>query len=236
MSLMITLSSQEQDRTSVCPGASDERAFHHARDNLMAAHTTPAINVTPPAIAALIECAAASFEVDRNASREYLFRAYALLRAQSQPTYDTKTAQTHGRLAMWQTKRVIDYIEANLGTDIQSKDLTDLVNLSTSHFFRAFKVSVGIPPFEFITRRRVDLAREMMRTTDAALAQIAVACGFSDQPHFCRVFRRIVGQSPNEWRRANAIVPRQLGRGDAGTAALASRGLRGACTDCRLRT
>ena len=107
---------------------------------------------------------------------------------------------------MWQTKRVIDYIEANLGTDIQSKDLTDLVNLSTSHFFRAFKVSVGIPPFEFITRRRVDLAREMMRTTDEALAQIAVACGLSDQSHFCRVFRRIVGQSPNEWRRANAKV------------------------------
>jgi transcriptional regulator GlxA family with amidase domain len=206
MSLMIALNSREQDRTSFCAGTGDERGFHHARENRMAAHATSAINVTPHAIAALIECAAASFEVDRNAAREYLFRAHALLRAQSRPAYDTKTAQTRGRLAMWQTKRVIDYIEANLGTDIQSKGLAALVNLSTSHFFRAFKESVGIPPFEFITRRRVDLAREMMRTTDEALAQIAVACGLSDQSHFCRVFRRIVGQSPNEWRRANAKV------------------------------
>jgi AraC family transcriptional regulator len=206
MSLMIALNWRYQDRTSFCPSASDKHGFCHARENLITDHATSAFDVTPPAIAALIECAAASFEVDRNASREYLFRAYALLRAQSQPTYDTKTAQTRGRLAMWQTKRVIDYIEANLGTDIQSKGLAELVNLSTSHFFRAFKVSVGIPPFEFITRRRVDKAREMMRTTDDALAQIAVACGLSDQSHFCRVFRRIVGQSPNEWRRAHTQV------------------------------
>jgi AraC-like DNA-binding protein len=204
MSLMIVLNSREQDRTYFCPGAGDEHGFCHARENVITDHATSAIK-TPPAIAALIECAAASFEVDRNASREYLFRAYALLRAQSQPT-SGRTAQTRGRLAMWQTNRVIDYIETNLGTDIQSKDLANLVNLSTSHFFRAFKVSVGIPPFEFITRRRVELAREMMRTTDEALAQIAVACGLSDQSHFCRVFRRIVGQSPNEWRRANAKV------------------------------
>ena len=157
MSLMIVLNSREQDRTYFCPGAGDEHGFCHERENVITDHATSAIK-TPPAIAALIECAAASFELDRNASREYLFRAYALLRAQSQPT-SGKTAQTRGRLAMWQTNRVIDYIETNLGTDIQSKDLANLVNLSTSHFFRAFKASVGIPPFEFITRRRVDLAR-----------------------------------------------------------------------------
>ena len=80
MSLMIVLNSREQDRTYFCPGAGDEHGFCHARENVITDHATSAIK-TPPAIAALIECAAASFEVDRNASREYLFRAYALLRA-----------------------------------------------------------------------------------------------------------------------------------------------------------
>ena len=74
MSLMIVLNSREQDRTYFCPGAGDEHGFCHARENVITDHATSAIK-TPPAIAALIECAAASFEVDRNASREYLFRS-----------------------------------------------------------------------------------------------------------------------------------------------------------------
>jgi AraC family transcriptional regulator len=117
-----------------------------------------------------------------------------------------KAARTRGRLATWQAKGVMSYIEANLRTRIRARDLADLINLSTSHFFRAFKLTVGMSPCQFITRRRIDFAREMMRTTRESLAQIAVGCGWSDQSHLCRVFRRVLGQSPGEWRRANAIV------------------------------
>jgi AraC family transcriptional regulator len=59
----------------------------------------------------------------------------------------------------------------------------------------------------------------MMRTSDIALAQIAVVCGWSDQSHFCRSFRRVVGLSPDEWRRANALDPRQVRRVPAGAEA-----------------
>jgi len=175
-----------------------------------AAAPESATAATPPAIASLIENAAALFEVDREASREYLFRASAMLRAQIRPARCAEAAQARGRLATWQAKRVISYIDANLGAGIQAKNLAHLVNLSTSHFFRAFKISVGVPPIEYITRRRIGLAIEMMRTTEAPLAQIAVECGMTDQSHFCRVFRRVVGQSPNKWRRANAKGPREV--------------------------
>jgi AraC family transcriptional regulator len=173
---------------------------------------------TPLAIASLIENAAASFELDRNASREYLFRAFALLRAQVRPVRGEGATRTGGRLATWQTKRLVDYIEANLGSEIHAMDLARLVNLSTSHFFRAFKVSTGLSPFEYITQRRIQRATDMMRTTDEPLAHIAVGCGLSDQAHFCRVFRRLAGQSPNEWRRENAIRPRLTQAGGSGTA------------------
>jgi AraC family transcriptional regulator len=166
---------------------------------------------TPTFIVSLIESAVSSFEVDRAASREYLFRAFALIRAQVQQPRDPAADAARGRLAAWQVKRVIAHIDANLSTALPAKDLANLVNLSVSHFCRAFKVSIGIPPSEYITRRRVDLAREMMVTTDAPLARVALDCGMNDQSSFCRVFRRMVGQSPSEWRRANAPEPQLRG-------------------------
>ncbi len=103
---------------------------------------------TPTFIANLIESAVSSFEVDRTASREYLHRAHALIRAQAKQLRDSAPDLARGRLATWQVNRVIAQIDANLAGELQTKDLASLVNLSVSYFFRAFKVSVGIPPRE----------------------------------------------------------------------------------------
>jgi AraC family transcriptional regulator len=161
----------------------------------------------PPTIMSLIESAAASFEIDRDASRQFLLRASALLRAgkavQERQGRQPGAPRTLGRLAPWQINRVVGHIESNLGTNIQARDLATLVNLSTSHFFRGFKASVGLTPFEYVSQRRVELALRLMRTTSEPLSQIAVQCGLCDQSHLCRLFRRLVGQTPDAWRRAN---------------------------------
>ena len=161
-----------------------------------------------PAIALLIERAATSFELDRAAAREYLFRACALIRAQKRPKVAQERPHSHGGLIAWQVKRVIAYVDAHLNASIRGKDLADQLNLSMSHFYRSFKVSVGMTPCEYIIRRRVDAAQQLMRTTSESLCQIAGDCGLSDQSHFCRVFRRVVGQTPNAWRRAQALEPK----------------------------
>ena len=165
---------------------------------------------SPTLIASLIEGAVARLELDRKESHAYLLRALALLGSHGRSTGSAKSAPIRGGLAMWQMNRVIGYIDINLASAVRSSDLARLLDLSESHFSRAFKSSVGVPPHSYITRRRIELAREMMRTSDQALAQIAIACGWSDQSHFCRVFRRVVGLSPDEWRRANAIDPRRV--------------------------
>ena len=176
-------------------------------------------------IESFIESAAAAFETDRDASRRFLLQACALLRAK-RAAHDPRRGPfeqgpTRGGLAPWQVDRVIAHVDAHMASTIQAKDLAALINMSKGQFFRAFKVSVGIPPLQYIARRRIERAREMMKTTSEPLCQIAIACGLYDQSHFCRVFRRLVGQSPRAWRQANAMGPLPLR--SVGQGAVASR-------------
>jgi AraC-like DNA-binding protein len=87
------------------------------------------------------------------------------------------------------------------------REIADYVALSSSHFSRAFKRSLGSSPNAYVTERRVELALRMMASTQKSLTEIALACGFSDQPHFTRTFRRVVGMSPGVWRRASINSP-----------------------------
>ena len=119
----------------------------------------------PATIASLIESAAAAFEVDRDASRQFLFRASALLRAgkavQERRVRSPEIRRPPGRLAPWQINRVIAHIEVNLAATIQACDLASAVNLSMSHFFRGFKVSTGMTPFGYVAQRRVEPRSEI---------------------------------------------------------------------------
>jgi transcriptional regulator GlxA family with amidase domain len=158
----------------------------------------------PPAIPSLIEAAVAAFDADRDSSRRYLLRASALLRGKrvTRPSAEgTGQSEPRGGLLAWQLNRVLDHIEMHLADKITVVDLAELINASMGQLFRAFKISVGVTPCHYIARRRVELACTMMRTTGEALSQVAVACGLCDQPHLCKLFRRIVGMSPSAWRR-----------------------------------
>ena len=106
-------------------------------------------------------------------------------------------------LAAWQISRVTSYVRDNLEASLTAQDLADQVSLSAGQFFRAFKASVGLPPFQYVLRKRLERACRMMATTDESLSQIAIACGLCDQSHLCRMFRRMVGESPDAWRRKN---------------------------------
>jgi transcriptional regulator GlxA family with amidase domain len=106
-----------------------------------------------------------------------------------------------GGLAHWRAKRALAYIEAHLGTKIESAEVAECVALSKSHFSRAFKQSVGSSPMAYVSARRIERAKLMMTSTRERLSDIALACGFADQSHLNRYFRRIVGITPGVWRR-----------------------------------
>jgi transcriptional regulator of acetoin/glycerol metabolism/AraC-like DNA-binding protein len=103
----------------------------------------------------------------------------------------------HGGLPPASIRRVRDYIDSHLNENITIETLATTVGLSVYHFARAFKHSIGMPPHEFILRRRVERANQMLHRTVLPLSEIAAAVGFSDQSHFARHFRRQTGMTPS---------------------------------------
>jgi AraC-like DNA-binding protein len=81
------------------------------------------------------------------------------------------------------------------------------MNLSCSGFHNRFLKETGFSPHEYITRRRIELAKEQITTTNKTLTDIAYDCGFPTSQHFAGIFKRHTGLTPSDfrlWRRRNA--------------------------------
>jgi AraC family transcriptional regulator len=150
----------------------------------------------------LLDRAADALNHDPAAAKECITRLCALLRAD----HDT-VRPGGGGLAPWQVQRVKKHVDATLDSTIRARDCAKIARLSTPHFFRAFKTSFGETFGDYVTRRRTERAQEMMIMTDQPLCEIALCCGFADQSHFSRVYRRRIGSSPGSWRRQRQREP-----------------------------
>lgn len=106
-----------------------------------------------------------------------------------------------GGLAPWQQRRATEFISSHLDGSVTVADVARHCGLSSGHFVSAFKRSTGVTPHRWLTERRVDTAKRLLKDRDVPLAQIALACGFANQSHFTRVFRLITGWTPAAWRR-----------------------------------
>jgi len=125
--------------------------------------------------------------------------------AEDPPMRAKPTGPAVAGLLPWQTRKVREFIDASLDSKIQLQDCAGKARLSTNHFSRAFKATFGTTLLDYIRRRRVERAQHMMLTSQQPLSQIALLCGFADQAHYSRVFRAVVGLSPNAWRRQNML-------------------------------
>jgi AraC family transcriptional regulator len=106
-----------------------------------------------------------------------------------------------GGLSPWQLRRVLDFISAHLNDDHSIAELARECGLSSGYFSRAFRQTTGVTPHQWVIRRKVERARQLLLGNGLGLADIALVCGFVDQSHFTRVFTKLEGESPGRWRR-----------------------------------
>ncbi len=158
-------------------------------------------------LARLIAEASRAFDRDLDAARELVRRASQLLEDEVQRrALDRQT----GKLAPWQVRTATAFIDQHSDRNLQVRDVAAAVRLSPSYFSHAFKESFGQAAKSYIIERRIARAKQLMLTTGDSLAQIALACGFSDQAHFCRTFGGLAGQPPSRWRRSRQERPADL--------------------------
>ncbi len=179
---------------------------HHPDSSESSSHLQSSVQQVRSVMAELFTALRGAFNDEHGSPEERLRRASAILQAVEEPRLHAQ-AHVRGGLAPWQVRKVTSFIETNLDSSIRSKNLASVVRLSPCHFSRVFRNSFGDSPSEYVIRRRIERAQGLMLSTDASLCQIALACGFADQAHLCRLFRRIVGESPGTWRRARVSPP-----------------------------
>jgi AraC family transcriptional regulator len=125
------------------------------------------------------------------------------LRERSNPVgQNGGTYMERGGLSPWQIRRVKEYIDQGLAGRLTGADLARRVKLSEHHFCRAFRVSLRQTPHAYVIGRRLERACDMMISNTCTIGQIATECGFADQAHLNRCFRKLLGTSPGVWRRA----------------------------------
>lgn len=128
------------------------------------------------------------------------------LRLRSGSTPDTRQEPTNGALQKWRLKRVMAHIDEHIGEAISLSDLARTAGLSRMYFAARFRAATGFRPHEYILRRRIEWAKDLLARTDETLVEIALNVGFQTQAHFTTVFKRFAGSTPGRWRSSNGQI------------------------------
>jgi AraC-like DNA-binding protein len=111
------------------------------------------------------------------------------------------TNPKRGGLYAWQQRRVLAYIEDHLDETISIATLARLARLSHSHFSRAFKQSIGLPPHRCLNTLRIEHAKKLLEHSAISLTEIGLIVGYCDASAFSRTFQQYTGQTPTAYRR-----------------------------------
>jgi AraC family transcriptional regulator len=143
----------------------------------------------------------------------HLVRRYAV--------FDKHPRENRNRLTAKGLRSVIEYIEDRVESSLSLHDLASIVGMNVYHFLRSFRRSTGLPPHQYVLRRRVERAKTLLIHGDLSIAEIALRCGFYSQSHLTTAFHRLAQVTPRNFRRAVGgsvqRKPRRPPRRPAGT-------------------
>jgi AraC family transcriptional regulator len=147
-----------------------------------------------------------NWDASATAYVDYLIRAVAarLIHEHSSSAAPRKAA---GRATMGrgQLAKAIDFMAANLDRSIDLAAIASAANLSPSHFARQFRMTVGVAPHHYLMQLRADRAKRLLAETAKPVVEIALSCGFANQEHLTRLFKRFCGTTPAAYRKARRL-------------------------------
>jgi AraC family transcriptional regulator len=127
-----------------------------------------------------------------------LIAIHLLWNYSSLQSHDRKPAE---RLTDPRLRRVVEFIQSSLGSEIVLDELAEVADLSPNYFVSAFRRATGKTPHRYLNEQRVVRACELLRDPHRSIAEVSLAVGFSSQSHLTTVFRRLLKTTPAAYRR-----------------------------------
>lgn len=131
---------------------------------------------------------------------ESLTNAIAVRVVKQYSAFKPKVQLYSGGLSPHQLKRTIEYINDNLSLDLSLNVLAAMLGMSPYYFERLFKQSIGHTPHQYILYCRIDKAKQLLRTTQQPIMEIACQVGCKNHSHFSKLFHQLTGMSPKAYR------------------------------------
>ena len=130
-----------------------------------------------------------------NAVQELVIR---ILQSNVRKKYEKNTQDLSGshRLAF-----IVEYIRKNLRSPLSIKELSAKACMSESHFYKVFKQEMGMSTTDFINSERIKKAIQLLKDPQCNLTEVFLACGFTNRSYFNRIFKRLKGISPTNYRK-----------------------------------
>lgn len=116
----------------------------------------------------------------------------------------SKNIIQHGQQAF--LKKIFRYIAQHMYEEIRVEALADIACCSSDHFTRQFKKATGMRPMEFINKKRIEKAQELLITTTMSQKEISEQAGFNSQQYYTRIFKKISDCTPAEYRKMGGLI------------------------------
>ena len=101
-------------------------------------------------------------------------------------------------------RRARDHADRSYAEPVTLEELASIASLSKYHFLRLFKATYGTTPMEYVSRRRIERAQDLLRATNLTVTEVCFAVGFSSLGSFSSRFRSVVGETPSDFQRRYA--------------------------------
>lgn len=146
----------------------------------------------------------------RDALSQIVFLLTSYRPATSKPP-SKKALRDEGRI-----KTMMQYIQENYGSEIDTAAIAGSVSISESECLRCFRNMLGTPPMQYVREFRLQKSAELLISTEQGIAEIGAQCGFLDASYFTKTFREWKGLPPSDYRRSHPSSNSSLVMGNSG--------------------
>ncbi|MBY0011915.1 response regulator [Paenibacillus typhae] len=132
-------------------------------------------------------------------AEEFLLRLFLWKQSASQLSFDQPVQRS-------EIQKALDYVARHYREPVSVADISDYTAISPNYFSHLFKAQTGINFSDYVTRYRIEKSKQLLRETDKQVGEIAEQVGIPDYKYFARIFRRLVGKTPSQYREEEGFL------------------------------